>query len=132
MFTRDMYVSMARSVETHVDNIKKIHPIIADTKTLKVIGAHNWNEVAIHFADISQLAIWNHFKTWVVCPPNIEGAHFKSKQELLSSLVYINWGWAYTPKFKKLLEQYSLCMMSVGEDLVNGVRPVRDLSHFDL
>lgn len=132
MFSHDMYASMRLAMIRCIEAMALKQQHLTKMNALKVLGAESWCEIALHFADITQLAIWNHNKTWIVVPPDIEHAHFASKEELLSALTYVNWTWKYTPKFSKLIENYKLCMLSVGEDIVEGITPVRDLSHFDL
>ena len=123
---------MSRHMCLCIESISAQHPQITDMSPLKVLGAPTWDEIAQHFADQTSLAIWNHNKTWIVNPPNLEGAHFSDKKELLSAVHYLNWTWDLTPKMKRLLDNTTKTLVGIGKNLLDGTTPPRDLSHFDL
>lgn len=132
MFTFEMYSSMRCRMILCIESLSVEYAELSEMEPLKVLGSQTWDEIAVYFADQTSLAIWNHNKTWIVNPPNLEGAKFTNKKELLSAIHYLNWTWDLTPKMKELLSNTTKTLISIGKNMLEGVTPPRDLSHFDL
>lgn len=127
-----MYVSLQQTMTRKVHEWRDLYGEIKKYSVLQTLGAQTWIDVAIHFADITSLAIWNHNKTWVCVPPNLECMRFENLSDLLSATCYTNWEWKYTESFKKLLNNKKIVLLGIGNNIITGVSPQRDLSHFDL
>lgn len=132
MFTLKMYSSMMNRFVRLIEKFQEQYPELSGMKDLSVIGAKDWLEVAMHFASRSNLAIYNHNKTWIIHPPDIEAQVITNKKELLMALHYINWPWDYTDKFKALFDNPQHACLGVAQSLVHGTSKTRSLVHFEV